>query len=53
MGDRDWRPFIYGGLASITAEFGESVRQAGPEKPTETQTIVTKLDEDKHNQTST
>lgn len=23
MGDRDWRPFIYGGLASITAEFGK------------------------------
>ncbi|KPJ13301.1 Kidney mitochondrial carrier protein 1 [Papilio machaon] len=22
MGDRDWRPFIYGGLASIVAEFG-------------------------------
>lgn len=22
MGDRDWRPFIYGGAASITAEFG-------------------------------
>lgn len=22
MGDRDWRPFIYGGLASIIAEFG-------------------------------
>ena len=23
MGDRDWRPFIYGGLASIVAEFGK------------------------------
>ncbi|CAG4991550.1 unnamed protein product [Colias eurytheme] len=22
MGERDWRPFIYGGLASIVAEFG-------------------------------
>ncbi|XP_075213369.1 uncoupling protein Bmcp mitochondrial isoform X1 [Lycorma delicatula] len=22
MGERDWRPFIYGGLASCTAEFG-------------------------------
>ncbi|KAL1457648.1 hypothetical protein WDU94_007855 [Cyamophila willieti] len=22
MGNSDWRPFIYGGLASITAEFG-------------------------------
>ncbi|CAH0603575.1 unnamed protein product [Chrysodeixis includens] len=22
MGDRDWRPFVYGGLASIVAEFG-------------------------------
>jgi len=22
MGDRDWRPFVYGGVASITAEFG-------------------------------
>lgn len=22
MGDRDWRPFIYGGLASCVAEFG-------------------------------
>lgn len=21
-GARDWRPFVYGGLASITAEFG-------------------------------
>lgn len=20
--DKDWRPFVYGGLASITAEFG-------------------------------
>ncbi|XP_031624685.1 mitochondrial uncoupling protein Bmcp [Contarinia nasturtii] len=22
MGERDWRPFVYGGVASITAEFG-------------------------------
>jgi hypothetical protein len=22
MGDRDWQPFVYGGLASCTAEFG-------------------------------
>lgn len=22
MGDRDWRPFVYGGLASCVAEFG-------------------------------
>ncbi|PNF42183.1 Mitochondrial uncoupling protein Bmcp [Cryptotermes secundus] len=22
MGDRDWQPFVYGGLASVTAEFG-------------------------------
>lgn len=22
MGDRDWRPFIYGGVASCVAEFG-------------------------------
>lgn len=25
MGDRDWRPFIYGGLASCVAEFGMHV----------------------------
>lgn len=29
MGDRDWRPFIYGGLASITAEFGKLHRKGG------------------------
>lgn len=23
MGDRDWRPFVYGGLASCVAEFGK------------------------------
>lgn len=23
MGDRDWRPFVYGGIASCVAEFGE------------------------------
>jgi hypothetical protein len=22
MGSRDWQPFVYGGLASCTAEFG-------------------------------
>ena len=22
MADRDWRPFVYGGLASCAAEFG-------------------------------
>jgi hypothetical protein len=22
MGDKDWQPFVYGGLASCTAEFG-------------------------------
>lgn len=24
MGERDWRPFVYGGLASCTAEFGKN-----------------------------
>lgn len=26
MGDRDWRPFIYGGIASCVAEFGELIK---------------------------
>lgn len=30
MGDRDWRPFIYGGLASIVAEFGENTNYNHP-----------------------
>lgn len=27
MGDKDWQPFVYGGLASCTAEFGTFIRR--------------------------
>ena len=29
MGDIDWQPFVYGGLASCTAEFGKSISLLG------------------------
>lgn len=28
MGDRDWRPFVYGGLASCAAEFGKYAKNS-------------------------